>query len=1385
MSDPVPRTVAEIGEDGVPVKCQPTSDDLLDWGDVPAGEDSTDWSKVLAGEDSPSGSEDSLTLEEFRESDAYVLLGPPGSGKTTLFETVEAKRAGCHYVTARNFLTLGEKPEWKERDATVFIDGLDEKRAGSQDGRTPLDDIRAKLDSLGRPRFRLSCREADWFGSNDRTHLETVSRNGRLKVLRLDPLSDEGVRALLNLRPDVDDADAFIDEARKRGIEHLLTNPQNLKMLADAVSGGAWPRTRMQTFELACEKLVQEFNSDHRLANRDGPATPELLAAAGRLCAVLLLTGHTGYATDHDGGDAEYLGLASIPGDGPATLRIALNTRLFESPMEDGHRTEGRSSPAHRQIAEFLAARYLSGLIHDGLPVRRVLALMTGEDGGIVSELRGLSAWLAAHSIEARRELIERDPEGVAAYGDAGVFTQAEKRRLLECLCPVNPSLDASRFTSLVTPDLVPVLREWLGDSRRDGEHRKLVLFLLCVLANATPLPELAEVLFDLATSEDHLPNTRHWAAICLAIGAKKQSEQFGGVVRRLMSDLREGRILDERKDMLGRVLQFLYPAFIGPEEVFDYLDEDHEKGRYIGDPVGPYDGFWQHYLATETRPRDVVVVLDKLEKIFERSEVWRLTGEPPASPLVRVAKVLVERSLLEADYHDSKQTLRWLWLADGDDVGLSQSSTVIRDWIEAQPERYKNLLREGVAECLQLGSFDTDKRKVKRPLHGARPPSDYGRWCLEEIERAEGNDELAMFWLEEAWCALLNDSGADGLTLEHLEGAVARNARLSPAFEVLRFTDIHSEFAKMQRQHRQRGLERQREREKALASWRRIFHQYEEALRNNRCPARLLNSIAEAFLGSYRDIEGESGEKRLRELLGEDPLVEAAMDGLRNSIHRDDLPAPEEVLAFWLDNQRHTLAFPIVAGLDLSSAADVSGLEDERARLAIAMFLASRPPFPEPGWVRLLFESRPDLAADEVVRFATMAIRRGERRVPFVDEMLSYEWLSEVARLTCPKLLRSFPVRAPQHLYGVLKRLLWWGVANLEAPIVESIVTEKLRAKSMTRGERAYWTAAQLVVSRDPDLAAFEAFAKGHGKAMSGFFALFERSPFRKRLLDRLPSLLVGRLVCLLGTGRHPLSEIRPKATEIRESDLVRVLIEALGMRADDEAVSALAEVACDPRMAAWRATVQRVQQEQRLIRRDACYRHPSVAAVCRTLACRQPANVADLAALTFDVTAELSRKIRDGSTNDWRQYWDKYIESWRPAHEDDCRDALLSDLQARLAWLGVDATPEGHYAEAKRSDIRVSFGGFNVPVEIKKSGSRDLWSGIRNQLIARYTRDPGACGYGLYVVFWFGGEHCRPPESGTRPKNAAEIEERLRDTLTPEEARLISVCVIDVSSP
>jgi len=87
---------------------------------------------------------------------------------------------------------------------------------------------------------------------------------------------------------------------------------------------------------------------------------------------------------------------------------------------------------------------------------------------------------------------------------------------------------------------------------------------------------------------------------------------------------------------------------------------------------------------------------------------------------------------------------------------------------------------------------------------------------------------------------------------------------------------------------------------------------------------------------------------------------------------------------------------------------------------------------------------------------------------------------------------------------------------------------------------------------------------------------------------------------------------------------------------------------------------------------------------------------------------------------------------------------------------------------------------------VEIKKTDSKDLWTAIEDQLIARYTRDPRSGGYGIFLVLWFGADHLRrSPPSGTRPRTREELRRMLEGLLIQEQRRTITVIVVDVSAP
>ena len=152
--------------------------------------------------------------------------------------------------------------------------------------------------------------------------------------------------------------------------------------------------------------------------------------------------------------------------------------------------------------------------------------------------------------------------------------------------------------------------------------------------------------------------------------------------------------------------------------------------------------------------------------------------------------------------------------------------------------------------------------------------------------------------------------------------------------------------------------------------------------------------------------------------------------------------------------------------------------------------------------------------------------------------------------------------------------------------------------------------------------------------------------------------------------------------------------------------------------------------------------------------------------------------------------QYWHqeprtKSRKLFAPQHEDNCRNALLSDLRQMLQRYDIDAQAEGRYADDNRADIRVAAGSrFAIPIEIKKTSHRNIWRAVDEQLVAKYTRAPESGGHGIYLVFWFGPEHMRVmTPHGRQPKTPDELKERLEEQLAPRLRAKIGIVVIDVS--
>lgn len=1338
--------------------------------------------------DEKTGARESRPLADWRAAPAYVLLGDPGAGKTKSFER-EAATTGGHYIRARAFAALDPSPQLAGK--TLFIDGLDEMRAAGGDGRTPLYQVRQHLDRLGRPPFRLSCREADWYGDSDSAALREAAPVGALAVLHLDPLNDADIVLLLERKFGKPDPAGFVRQAERHGLDDLLRNPQTLDLLARAV-GEIWPDGRRKTYDLACQQLVRETNPEHRAARRAiAPTTDALLDAAGFLCAVHLLSGIAGFALDDDTADDQHALWRELSISRDLPLLDALTSNLFQRDEREQQRI-----PVHRSIAEFLGARYLAELIDtQGLPLGRIVALMAGEDGGIVPDLRGLAAWLAVHCHSARAELVGRDPLGVVLYGDVRDFPTDDKRRVLVALRSEAERYanfrfqdwTAAPFGALATPDMVPVFLELLASPSRSAADLALLDCALDALRYGPPLAELAadpnrlEALLETAARDASYPvHIRHSALRILLRDLPRNAARLVAIAR----DVLAGTVEDKDDQLLGRLLTELFPGFIRPVELFDFLHPE-KQDRLIGD----YRVFWGHHMPESAPPEILPELLDQLSQrgptlreLLDRLQAERMTGTLLARALETHGDTIDDACLYD-------------WLGTGLDEydhpridGEHQKR--VATWLAARPERYKAVLLSGAGRCIGKENVWSCLFHSSSRLYGAEPPADFVPWCLERAA-TETHAEYKQHFFAEAARQLCRQGGQDWLNLDALD-YLGPWIAAHPEFErdLEPFASCHIED--WRRDDAARKRKRDVDRKQRKDGWHSHFRKHLDAIRDGSAYPQILHELAQVYLRQFLDIRGETPRERLADFLGEDEeLIEAAYAGFRLSLDRDDLPSVAEIVDLEVKGRMHFLRQPCLAGMEELYAGEpetASHLDDAVLRKLLAFrltWVAEK----EADWFVALVKVRPDLVAEVLVAYALPLLRKGNEHLHGIWQLAYDDDYAAVARIALPDLLKGFPLRAKNKLLNnTLDPLLKAALCYLDRPALAAIVSARLAQGSMSAAQRVYWLACGLMIAPQEYEAPLAAHL-GKSKVLAAHLGAFlhdrERRPGFKADLPVSTLALLIELLAPDTPPERPLGSYTVTAP-MQVAEEVRAFIDALGGNPSDDARLQMERLLALPKLASWHNRLRHAAHAQRIARRKASFRHLDAAEVCRTLANREPANAADLAALAYDHLHELANRIRNGSTNDYRQYWDddKAHKPVRPKLENACRDILLSDLAERLGRLGIDAAREGNYAESKRADIRLFFGGFNVPIEIKKDSHSDLWRAIHEQLIARYTRDPGADGFGIYLVFWFGGKGMPlHPEGKTR--SAAELKERLERTLTPEESRRIRVCVVDCALP
>ena len=1310
------------------------------------------------------------SLNEYFGQPAVVVIGDSGAGKTESFRQAAKMEPEAQYVTVRDFLTF---PPDKWRDRVLYLDGLDEQRSRTRQGTDILDKVRCRLYDLGCPKFRLSCRAGDWYGGIDVESLRTVSSSNEVFILRIDPLSENDIIEIAQVY--IPKPLDFKEEAKRRSIYELLLNPQTLLLILKVVQEGNWPNTRTELYDKACKILAKELNEEHARAGGRQVKIDDVLIAAGALCTYHLLGNVQGFSISEPSASDDFPWLGDLRGD-LAQFLVASTRRLFT--FVDAE----RFSPVHRTIAEYLAASYLSELIKKGFPIKRVLALMTGYDGGPLSDLRGLLAWLSCGSPGYAHTLISKDPLGMVLYGDPSCLSKPLKNSLLEELGGISKRDPFFRsenwarapFGALSSAEMTDTFFAILKDKKQEEA------FLGCVLdaiAHGPALNELGDELLNVIRD-----NTWHLGLREKALDAyiNVRPEDRAGL-KTVLADVNEGKIGDKNDQLRGRLLSALYPKEVSPSEVLEYLIPGNDHF------IGQYHMFLRYELPEKTPSSHIPELLDELSSIGKQSGPrksrfhYRYIGE-----------LLIRGVNLYGEGVEPPRLYAWLGapMIDGyDSVLESEQQEQIKKWLEDRPDVIKRLYLCAVSdEDSQDRSWQ--EHKFWRRVYHVKPPKDFGRWLLEVASGKNTPRDLSLFLFQMAALMSYNQDSSVAPSLDELYSY----AEDYPVFRdilgqmmVCKISDWRIESGHRTEKERARKEKWRKQKVKAL-------RENEEMIRSGRALGDL-SFLANTYYAAYVDVNSDLAKpERIAATLAPE-LVEPALKGFVEVLFRSDLPSPGDIGDLETHNKRYNIALPVLAGMEIlseESPDSILGLPDETIMSALAFHLNS-PQNGEKGWFQDLILEKPLLSARTFEDYWRPQLKKGAEHISGIYQIRGEEYMKDVAKILTVKLLNDFPTCKPRNL----ETLLISGLKNGNHEDLLYVANEKIKSRGQVRGKtRVLWVTAAFIL--DPPRWA-KRFVSYVGSSTD---RVLTATGFLKEIMDAgvepavrgLPINDLASLIKVLGRSLQPYS--LPSSgtgahwSAYEASNMVSKLIEWLGDRMEDDVPLLFNHLRQIKRLSRWDSVIAHNLELHLKKRRELTFQPPTLDQVMTTLDLGIPANVGDLHGIVCEYLQEIAQEIENSATDRYKLFWnvDKHSRPTTPRPENDGRDRLLEILRDKLRPLGIDAEPEGHYARQKRADIKVLYRQMNVPIEIKRHYHRDLWSAMERQLIGKYTRDPGAQGWGIYLVLWFGLKWRKLPKlpnGVSSPKTHEELRRAISGMVPPGCRNQIEAVCIDCSRP
>ncbi|KZL00517.1 MULTISPECIES: hypothetical protein [unclassified Pseudovibrio] len=1306
-------------------------------------------------------------LSEARDQRYLVLLGEPGIGKSEALK-YEAEAEAGQFITAREVMNGADlKPS-----QTVFIDALDEYRSDGQ-VKDKIDKLSNALSQQGIQKWRLSCRAEDWRSLADLNAVKRAAGGQDIVVAQLLPLNEAQIQEILSVRGERD-PEGFINEAHRLGASAFLQSPLSLTLLHTVVTANnTWPSTRFDLFEQAVKTLAHEHDPERATDPRT--AISEIVEAASQLCFYVLASGaeaiwHSN-GLPSNSGKSEYVSPSSLGLDHPLA-RAVLDTALFKG---EGHVFE----PFHRTVSEFLAARYLASLVTGGMqapafPLGRAEALITSVDNKAPSELRGLYAWFAAHlhkqrDIEGALRLIECDAATVLAYGDAAAFDTAGRKAILHNLDKDDPyflgSLDETTVLGGLAGD--DLTEEFI--SILDAEiNSHLQLTVLQALADGPQIERLQPKLREIALD----PNRRFWMRDRAARALIKSASDGDHEGCTLLKALNSSPVTKDQVHLRAQIASMISPDILPTSQIrkiladYNSLPEPEDNEEPLD--VGVLDSL-SNALKRSPRPElfDEPIFLEVDEFFQLKSEVTRFLQRAVAAvinedPDVEAAKLLT--------WIDNSKVHIWSKVGAG-------TTQAVRGWL-AVCQRKREL--ELFLVIIKKTSFDDAPWMPAYQYNSTVDSLPSAELVLDLLSHAQqenqGKQRRRLFEI----AAYTAKRSADWLELKDTVIASLQSEGDFTDFISKLLSNPNQEYEeKAAKREREVARKAETQRVENVAKLAPILPQLRSA---DPSVSTFLLSAARC----YRDAVLKKVPDpcvRLAEVSNEE-IADGLVEGFIHFTACTDTGLSAAKLGCKTAGQPdYEQEYVIAAGIhqallndrekDIASSPLITAITGLRYKWFSQV---DQPSISD--WAINRLAQDVEEGAELVFTYWNSALEAGRHYLDYLDLFLESddrEFLFQSLR----KLLHMQPSLPDL----ALKQALAAGMDVFSRDELEELIGLALKSESLSKEQRDIWNSAALML--DPDKASNEL---SNEECQSALLAL--NGNLYQAMKDFCPNQDALDFVYIEVLGKEISLKQDDWLKPENKSALVNAAIDRLST-SDVSDVGAKLKALIKDVDPSWGSRIAHAAAEHASKLRDKLYTPPSIEELSKALAGGPPVNPADLKACLLEEIDRYKSTLRTGTEMPWKAYWNtnRYGKPTTPKVENVCRDRFLELLRPPLEKYGVAASlPEARRKNDTRADVLlISHAGKNLPIEVKRHFHDELWTAPVNQL-AGYASDEGACGYGVYLVFWFGAdERATParPDGRARPKNAQELEKLLISDLPAEMKDTISVFVLDVSKP